>query len=219
MVNQEKMKTTLYSGAKQYFPVRIIIFPLAMILTAFVTKGRTELGVMHYLFFGIILFWPFLSFLHVKSSRNSRNAEFRNLAVDLSIIGTCVTLSSFHPWVIVATLTVSSMGAMANGGIRLFLKSLLAYGIGVGIYIKFDRHMGQCQGMTHRHQVSCTLGSHNTGNARNAEDVAFPVLALLDQVQGFGLHYDAARRQGTPCGRLFVGDIDHMGFAGLVEMG
>ncbi len=133
MTKQDKKKTPIYRGARQYFPVRIIIFLLTMLLVALIVRNRTEIVMTHYPFFLLLFFWPFIAFLHVKLSSNSRSAEFLNLAVDSLVIGTCIPMTLFHPWFFVGSLVVCLMGAMANGGIRLFLKGLLAYGFGIGI--------------------------------------------------------------------------------------
>ena len=85
--------------------------------------------------------------------------------------------------------------------------------------LKVDGDMGQRQRMAHRHQLRGTLGGHDTGDAGDAEHVTLLVTTLLDQRQGLGLHDDTTTGQRTSRARLLVTDIDHVGLAGLVEMG
>jgi len=130
----------LYPGAKQYFPVRAFGFILVPFLVGFVAHNRGVLGVTQFILLGISLIWPYIALLHAMLSSSSRDAEVRNLILDFLVFGFWIPISQFHPWVIISVLTMGSMGTMANGGIFLFLKGLLAHTIGIiisGIFVGF----------------------------------------------------------------------------------
>src|SRR2546425_7116116 len=73
--------------------------------------------------------------------------------------------------------------------------------------------------MAQRNEVTGLLGSHDAGDARNAQYVTLLGGAALDDGQGGGLHDDAAfgDRDAVGCG--LGADVDHVGLALGVEMG
>ena len=91
-------------------------------------------------------------------------------------------------------------------------------GIVVGIDVELDGDVSKRQWVTHRYQLRGSLGRHDTGNAGDAEHITLLVPALLNQFQRLGLHDDAAAGNRAARARSLVGNIDHMGFAGLIEV-
>ena len=73
--------------------------------------------------------------------------------------------------------------------------------------------------MAQRNQVGRAFGALDRRDARDAEHVAFPGLAVADQRERGRQHPDRAPRDRDAPGFLLVADVDHMGVAGGIEMG
>ena len=73
--------------------------------------------------------------------------------------------------------------------------------------------------MAERNEAVRALGGHDAGKPRGAQDVALHRIAFEHQIERLLAHDHAAFRDRYPFGRAFVGDIDHAGFAALVDMG
>jgi hypothetical protein len=72
--------------------------------------------------------------------------------------------------------------------------------------------------MAQRNEVGCLFGGHDACDTCHTQYVAFLVVTLPDVSQGGRLHVDPAFGDGPACGRLFISDVNHVGFAGGVEM-
>jgi len=72
--------------------------------------------------------------------------------------------------------------------------------------------------MTQRDQVSGAFGSHDAGQSRDAEDVAFLGGTIANHRQRGGLHADTAGGDGDAAGFGFFANTDHQRAALIVKM-
>lgn len=72
--------------------------------------------------------------------------------------------------------------------------------------------------MTQRNQLRCSLGRLDTGQLGHGEDVPFGSLIVTNQCKRcrIEMHGNCGRRRAT--GGLFIGDVNHAGFAVIVGM-
>jgi hypothetical protein len=81
--------------------------------------------------------WPHLAYLIAKTSRNSYDAEIRNLLIDSFLGGVWVPLMSFNVLPSVVIIFMMSMDNIAIGGFRLFFKGVIAQLMGAVAAILF----------------------------------------------------------------------------------
>ena len=74
------------------------------------------------------------------------------------------------------------------------------------------------QRMAQWHQISRSFGSHQAGDTRYAQHIAFAVSAGENQLQRFRLHKNASLGNSATVGFGLIAYIDHMRFAGAIEM-
>ena len=72
------------------------------------------------------LAWPHVAHALARHSRDSKNAERRNLLVDSLVIGAAVPLTGYSLWPNAAALLGMLAGMIAIGGLRFSLKSVAA---------------------------------------------------------------------------------------------
>jgi hypothetical protein len=63
------------------------------------------------------------------------------------------------------------------------------------------------------------LGCHNAGEPSGAQYIAFHGIAFEHQVECFLSHYHSALGDRDPLGGAFLGDVNHAGFAALIDVG
>src|SRR5690242_2658655 len=73
--------------------------------------------------------------------------------------------------------------------------------------------------MTQRDEAMGALGGHDPGKPGGTQHVTFHCIAFKNEIERFLPHQDAPLRDGDTLGCPFFGDIDHTGFASLVDMG
>jgi hypothetical protein len=67
-------------------------------------------------------------------------------------------------------------------------------------------------------EVGSSFSRHDAGNPGNAKDVSLFVASLYDRLKRVFLHADHAFCDGDAVGDILVADIDHVGFACLIEV-
>ena len=72
--------------------------------------------------------------------------------------------------------------------------------------------------MAQGNQITGFFGSHDAGNAGNAQDIALFSRAFQDDGQSGRVHQNAALSHGHAVGRRFAGNVHHMGLTVRVEM-
>lgn len=77
------------------------------------------------------ILWPQLAYLIGKNSNDPRKAEYRNMGFEAALMGFWMVFISFRLWPSVAFFIGSSLNLLATGGIRLFLKGLILFFIGL----------------------------------------------------------------------------------------
>ena len=85
--------------------------------------------------------------------------------------------------------------------------------------IDIDFDLGERERMTERNEAVRALGGHDAGEPRGAQHVAFHRIAFEHQVERFLAHEHAAFGDRDAIGGPFFGDVDHAGFAALVDVG
>ena len=112
--------------------VRLVTYPVAMLVlySVFRGSGRASLEVVAFLAFsGLVL--PHLYYLAARGSRDSKQAEHRNLTIDGFLMGCWVAGMHFSLWPSVMILAGPHTGALSVGGIRLATRNFVAALAGV----------------------------------------------------------------------------------------
>ena len=85
--------------------------------------------------------------------------------------------------------------------------------------IDIDFNLGERQWMAQRDEAMRAFGGHNAGEARGAQHVTFHRIAFKDEVECLLPHDDAPFGDRDALGCAFFGDVNHAGFAALIDMG
>ncbi len=83
---------------------------------------------------------------------------------------------------------------------------------------ELNAHMGECNWMAERNEISCFLGRLNSGDSGNAKYITLFMCTGLNQFIGVRIHLNTASGNGYPVGRSFIADVDHMGLATGIKM-
>src|SRR4029079_18986171 len=73
--------------------------------------------------------------------------------------------------------------------------------------------------MASRDEAVRAFGGHDAGEARGAQHVAFHRIALEDDIERFFTHQHAPFGNRDALRDSLFGDVDHAGFAALVDVG
>src|SRR5262249_26880662 len=87
-----------------------------------------------------------------------------------------------------------------------------------GVRLDVDGDTGQKEGMAKRNQLMRTLRRHDPGDARRAKHIAFLHVALEDEVERGGAHYDSILCNRDALRLVLHRHIDHMRVAGNADM-
>ncbi|GAB6096948.1 hypothetical protein JCM14469_32010 [Desulfatiferula olefinivorans] len=79
------------------------------------------------------LLWPHVAYLLGKTSRDPRQAEYRNMMFEAFVFGFWMAMISFNLLPCAAFFIGGALNLMATGGIRLFLKGLLSLSAGIAL--------------------------------------------------------------------------------------
>jgi signal transduction histidine kinase/CheY-like chemotaxis protein len=105
--------------------VRMIALPisLAILFSVFQGSGRTGPLLLALLaLYGLV--WPQIAYLHARTSRDTKRAEYRNLWIDAYLIGCWVAGMHFSLWPSVMLLSAIHLGNLSVGGLRLALRGV-----------------------------------------------------------------------------------------------
>lgn len=122
---------------RRVYPARVIGVGLGFISVAgvFVSAGAPPWAWLLPILNGFV--WPRIAFLSARHAADPSRAERRNLMIDALAGGFWVALMQFNMLPSALLLAMLSMDNMALGGMRLFLRGLLAHlgGIATGVLL------------------------------------------------------------------------------------
>ena len=122
---------------RRVYPARVIGVGLGFISVAgvFVSAGAPPWAWLLLILNGFV--WPHIAFLSARHAADPSRAERHNLMIDALAGGFWVALMQFNMLPSALLLAMLSMDNMALGGMRLFLRGLLAHlgGIAAGVLL------------------------------------------------------------------------------------
>ncbi len=122
---------------RRVYPARVIGVGLGFISVAgvFVSAGAPPWAWLLLILNGFV--WPHIAFLSARHAADPSRAERHNLMIDALAGGFWVALMQFNMLPSALLLAMLSMDNMALGGMRLFLRGLLAHltGIATGVLL------------------------------------------------------------------------------------
>ena len=132
----------LHPTVKLDYTVRVSVYPLFGLLY---WSHLNSAGAMTPWLWGYILFYaivfPHLGHWVATRSRNSKQAELRNLAFDSLVIGTWLPILHFAFWPSVVGIYGVLSGTLSVGGLRFGLRNIVVMMVGVilaGLIVGFD---------------------------------------------------------------------------------
>ena len=132
----------LHPTVKLDYTVRVSVYPLFGLL--YISHVHGAGGMTPWLWAYVLIYalvYPHVAYLVATHTRNSKQAELRNLAFDSFVIGSWLPILTFAFWPSVVGLYGVHSGNLSIGGLRFALRNLVVMAAGViitGLVIGFE---------------------------------------------------------------------------------